>query len=338
MKYCLVSRCVALAAVTLTVAACTMKEQEPAPLSGPSEFGQSLNVSVTPDILTQDGASQSVVTVIARGPNGAPLASLPLRAEIVVGGVATDFGKLSAHNIATDANGRATVVYTAPASPAGAVVDPFTLVNIAITPLGSDFGNAVWRLTTLRLVPPGGVIIAPPAGLIPNFTFTPSSPTDNQTVLFDANSSEAPENNPIAQYRWNFGDGATGTGVTTTHAYKEPGTYSITLSVVDAFGRSRDAAQAIIVTQGVSPIARFVASPTAQNINRDVFFNATTSTPPPGRTITGYAWNFGDNTTSNEGPNTRHAFARAGTYVVTLTVTDSVGRTNTTQANISIIP
>ncbi len=143
MKHCLVSRCVALAAVTLTVAACTMKEQEPAPLSGPSEFGQSLNVSVTPDILTQDGASQSVVTVTARGPNGAPLASLPLRAEIVVGGVATDFGKLSARNIATDANGRATVVYTAPASPAGAVVDPFTLVNIAITPLGSDFGNAV---------------------------------------------------------------------------------------------------------------------------------------------------------------------------------------------------
>ncbi len=83
---------------------------------------------------------------------------------------------------------------------------------------------------------------------------------------------------------------------------------------------------------------RFVTSPTVQNINRDLFFNATTSTPPPGRTITGYHWNFGDGTTSSQGPNTSHAYTRAATYVVTLTVTDNVGRTNTTQASITILP
>jgi PKD repeat protein len=336
MKNVLVPRCVALAAIALIAAGCTMKEQEPAPLTGPSEFAQSLTVSVTPDLLTQDGASQSVVTVIARGPSGAPLANLSLRAEIYVDGVATDFGSLSARNIVTDANGRATVVYTAPASPAGLAVDEFTLINIAVTPLGSDFGNSVTRLTTLRLVPPGGVI--PADGLRPAFTFTPNAPSDNQNVLFNASTSQAPANNPIVEYRWNFGDGGTGTGQLVTYSFDEPGTYTVTLTVFDGFGRSRSAAQSITVSAGVSPIARFVTSPATQNVNRDVFFNATTSTPGPGRTIVGYSWNFGDGSTSSQGPNTAHAYARTGTYNVTLTVTDDVGRTNTTTGTITILP
>jgi PKD repeat protein len=338
MKQSLLNRCVALVAVAVTVVGCTMKEQEPPPLTGPSEFAQSLTVTVTPDVIFQDGASQSIVTANAKGPNGNPLANISLRAEISVGGVVTDFGKLSARNIVTDGNGRATVVYTAPATPTGPVVDEFRLVNIAITPLGNDFGNSVPRVTTLRLVPPSGVIIAPPDGLVPLFTFTPTSPTDHENVLFDASASEAPANNPIAQYRWDFGDGGSGSGRTTTHAFNSAGTFSVTLTLVDGFGRSRSSAQTIIVGAGATPTARFNFSPTVQSVNRDVFFNAAESTASPGRRIVNYFWNYGDGTSGNDGQSPRHAYGRAGTYVVTLTVTDDAGRTNTAQGQVTITP
>src|SRR3954470_7511354 len=104
-------------------AGCTMKNQDAPPLTGPSELGTSINVSVTPDILQQDGASQSLVTITARDSNGLPYKNLSLRSEIEVGGVHVDFGSLSARNLVTDSSGRATLVYTAPSSPSGPAVD-----------------------------------------------------------------------------------------------------------------------------------------------------------------------------------------------------------------------
>ena len=340
MKQPLFARCVALAAVALTLAGCKMNKQDAPDLAGPSEFAQSLTLSVSPDVLTQDGASQSVVTVIARGPNGAPLANVSLRAEIVVNGVPTDFGKLSARNIVTDSNGRATVVYTAPASPAGPVVDPFTLVNIHVTPVGSDFGNSTPRVTTLRLVPPGGGVIAPPDGLQPAFTFTPSAPIDNQSILFDASSSRAPSNNPIVQYQWNFGDGGTATGITTTYEYRTPNTYTVTLTVTDGFGRSRSTSQSITVSAGSNPTSLFTFSPASPTTQTTVLFNAAASQAAPGRTITRYAWDFGDpeDRTAGSGVQTSHRFTRAGTYTVTLVVTDDGGRKGTSSLTVTVLP
>ena len=173
----------ASAAVLLPLAGCTMHEQEAPPLSGPSEYGTSIAMTVAPDVLTQDGASQSLITVTARDANGQPLRNVSLRAEIQIGGVRADFGTLSARNLVTGNDGRATVVYTAPAAPAVAV-DNGTLVDIVITPVGSDFNNSTPRTAAIRLVPPG--IVVPPDGLKPAFTFTPSAPADSQPVLFDA--------------------------------------------------------------------------------------------------------------------------------------------------------
>jgi parallel beta-helix repeat protein len=53
-------------------------------------------------------------------------------------------------------------------------------------------------------------------------------------ATFDASNST--DNVGIVSYEWDFGDGTTGTGVTTTHAYTNPGTYTATLTVRDAAG------------------------------------------------------------------------------------------------------
>lgn len=69
----------------------------------------------------------------------------------------------------------------------------------------------------------------PPVG---EFEFFPEDPTVGEDVTFDASDSFDPDGQ-IVQYLWDFGDGATGEGSITGHLYAAPGTYSITLTVVD---------------------------------------------------------------------------------------------------------
>ena len=54
---------------------------------------------------------------------------------------------------------------------------------------------------------------------IARFTFSPTSPTLNQDVSFNASSSSASN----GTYAWDFGDGQTGAGVTVTHRYQRGG-------------------------------------------------------------------------------------------------------------------
>lgn len=59
---------------------------------------------------------------------------------------------------------------------------------------------------------------------------------ENAMVIF--NASRSTDNVGIIGYEWDFGDGATGTGITATHVYANPGTYNVTLTVEDAAGNS----------------------------------------------------------------------------------------------------
>src|SRR5262245_19488447 len=219
---------------------CMTQAQDKPPLTGPSEFGTSITLAVNPDVLRQDGVSQSLVTITARNQNGQPLPNLPVRAEITVNGIIADFGTLSAKNLVTDASGKATLVYTAPPSPPFSS-DPGTIVQIAVTPAGTDFANAVARVVSIRLVPPG--VVTPPRSLSAVFTFTPTAPNEDSDVLFDATSSiQANRNITIASYSWNFGDGRTGSGRQVSHNF-DAGNFTVTLTIADAIGRTGTATQ-----------------------------------------------------------------------------------------------
>jgi PKD repeat protein len=321
----LISRMATAAGVLALASACTMKSQEAPPLTGPSELGQSVAIAVSPDVLPQDGASQSFITVTARDENSQPVRNLTLRTEIRVGGVPVDFGTLSARSVVTGSDGRATLVYTAPPSPAVSP-DAFIVVDVVVTPLGTDYNNSNQRSAAIRLVPQGTVI--PPGDLVPAFTFTPTAPQENQTVLFDASTSKG----SIAEYAWDFGDGDHGSGRTTDHDYATAGTYVARLTISDAFGRSASAVQSITVGAGVQPTASFVFSPTAPLPSQQVFFNASASRPAPGRTLVRYQWDFGDGS-SGSGVQPSHVYATTGQYNVTLVVTDDADRRATvTQA------
>jgi len=83
-------------------------------------------------------------------------------------------------------------------------------------------------------------------------------------------------------------------------------------------------------TGNIPPTAAFTS--TASNLG--VNFNAATSSDSDG-TITGYAWNFGDSTTGT-GVAPSHTYPAAGSYTVSLTVTDNGGATATVPRPVTV--
>lgn len=81
--------------------------------------------------------------------------------------------------------------------------------------------------------------------------------------------------------------------------------------------------QAIALVPAQAPVASFSASVSKKSNVAN--FDASASTDPDG-TIAVYAWDYGDGTTApNGGPTPSHAYTQAGTYTVTLTLTDELG-------------
>ena len=322
---------VAAAAVLLT--ACTMKKQETPSLTGPSELGTSITVGVSPDVLTQDGASQSFVSITARDANGQPFRNVSMRAQVYLQGTAVDFGTLSARSLVTDGNGRASLVYTAPSAPGG--VRTSTPIQIGITPAESDFGNATTRFVTIQLVPPGTVGL-PPSTLLAEFQIP--SPNAGDSAVFAATVTDASGGDATGQvtsFTWSFGDGGSASGRTATHTFSTPGSFPVSLTITDAVGRTATQTHTVTVGAGANPVAQFVASPTAIVVNQAVNFNATLSAATPGHKITDYSWNFGDGALGN-GPLVSHTYTVAGSYVVVLKITDDAGRKGTTTQTITV--
>jgi len=68
-------------------------------------------------------------------------------------------------------------------------------------------------------------------------------------VSFDASGSLDPDG-LVTSYRWDFGDGASGNGVTTEHIYTNPGNYTVSLTVTDNSGLVATASSAVTVRAG----------------------------------------------------------------------------------------
>ncbi|HYU56141.1 MAG TPA: PKD domain-containing protein [Candidatus Dormibacteraeota bacterium] len=77
-----------------------------------------------------------------------------------------------------------------------------------------------------------------------SFTYSPSNPAPLTNIQFTATATggTAPYN-----YSWDFGDGTTGTGAAATHSYLLPGTYTVSLTVVDANGLTTTASTTVTV-------------------------------------------------------------------------------------------
>ena len=82
-----------------------------------------------------------------------------------------------------------------------------------------------------------------------SFTASPSSGGTPLTAAFNAAASTDP-NGTIVTYRWSYGDGSTGSGVSVLHTYAVEGTYMATLTVTDDEGFSDTMSMLIVVIDG----------------------------------------------------------------------------------------
>ena len=90
----------------------------------------------------------------------------------------------------------------------------------------------------------------------PTATFTSSCASLSCT--FDASASSDPDGEIMA-WDWTFGDGETASEPTPSHTYASPGSYSVTLSVLDSAGAVRTMTQQVTVSQSAATIG-FVGS------------------------------------------------------------------------------
>jgi PKD repeat protein len=285
---------VAALAAAVSLAGCTVKKTEAPPLAGPSELALSLQTSATPDVLGQDGISQSQVQIVARGPDTRPIGGVSMRVEILVSGTLMDYGRLSSRTVTTGSDGVARLTYTAP-PPLADPVDPFTIVQLLVTPINGDYANAFSRSVDIRLVPTGPVVLPPNSPPVASFVVTPTPVTTYTPVTFDA-SGTTDEGQPCGSaclYAWDFGDGSAATGQVVGHEFRTAGSFTVRLTVTDVRGRSATTAQAVTVTQTPRPTAVFTFSPANPTFDDPVFFNAAASTAAPGHRIVAYDWDFG---------------------------------------------
>ena len=130
-------------------------------------------------------------------------------------------------------------------------------------------------------------------------------------------------NGDTLTYRWDFGDGTTGTGARPSHTYAIPAgspshVYTASLVVSDGITDSAPATAAVEVLDH-APHAD-AAGPSTGFRNQPITFDASGSSDEDGDALT-YRWDFGDGATSTE-RNPAHAYAAFGGYTARLIVQD----------------
>jgi PKD repeat protein len=170
---------------------------------------------------------------------------------------------------------------------------------------------------------------------VSNFTFSPTSPSVNQTVFFNGSGSTTPSGTTITSYAWDFGDGTTASVASPTHAYTMPGSFVARLTVTNSAGQTGTSTQTVSV--GAPLQARITATPTTGTTTTTFFFDARTSTPGTGTFITSYRFTFGDGTfQDSSSPTATHTFAAAGSYTVTVTIRDNQATPATSTASVVV--
>ena len=136
----------------------------------------------------------------------------------------------------------------------------------------------------------------------------------------------AVQNHPggIASYEWNFGDGNVGTGQGPQHLYTQAGLFLVSLLITDAAG-CKDTLTLPAYIRVNGPTADFNAAVPGSCLSTAISFNDGSVTDGT-HGITQWKWSYGDGVTELlNAPPFSHSYSAAGTYSVSLTVTDAAG-------------
>ena len=177
----------------------------------------------------------------------------------------------------------------------------------AVLPGASD---GCGTIETRRIVS----VNAPPAPVID----APDRIAAGALTLFDAGASADP-GGAVTHFAWDFGDGATATGVQAQHRFATSGTFRVRLAVTDDAGVGNSRVEAVRPVEVTPPPEAGLTAPPALRPGM-----------PHAWTVAGDAgdlketWLFGDGV-AIDGPATSHAFDKPGVFPVTVTLDDGGG-------------
>lgn len=178
----------------------------------------------------------------------------------------------------------------------------------------------------------GGGATTPNATPVAAITTSATSGTATLAVDFSGTLSSDSDGS-ITGWAWDFGDGATGSGITVQHAYTTAGNYTATLTVTDDDGASDSASIDISVTANTPPVAIVRADVVEGLAPLTVRFDGSASSDADGPLT--WHWDFGNGDFADI-PAPAALYDVPGQYVATLTVTDSGGTTSSTSITLYV--
>jgi DNA/RNA endonuclease G (NUC1) len=160
----------------------------------------------------------------------------------------------------------------------------------------------------------------------------PYTANEGASISMSASGSVDP-NGTITTYSWSFGDGAMATGVSTTHTYAQDGDYTVRLIVVD-----NDAlADTVTTTAHVANVAPVIAPFTGDTLIVGETYSRTGTFMDPGADPWSAMVNyFGDGSPAaalalnGKGFSLSNTYAKTGTFIVSLSISDDDVRTLST--------
>ena len=288
--------------------------------------------AVTLTATDDDGATGSdAITITVNPPgNAAPTVTITSGGGTYVGGATVTFqgagtdpedGTLSGGDLAWTSSLDGALGTGSPLATSSLSVGTHT-----ITLVGTDSGGAsATAQVSVTILPPNGA---------PTVTITGGAGTyDAGDPIQFAGSATDPEDGSLAGTAlvWSSNvDGVMGTGASITDSSLTAGTHTVTLTGVDSGGLSDSDAIIVVINAvavNLSPNA-VLTGPTSADTGVSLTYDASSSADNDGA-IVDYAFDFGDGTVlTGTTATASHVWATAGTWTVTLTVTDDDGATD----------
>ena len=133
-------------------------------------------------------------------------------------------------------------------------------------------------------------------------------------------------------YAWSYGDGETGSGAVTTHAYGSFGTYAAVVTATNGTSAVTATAEVEVTDAAIAGLSATSDSPTELGSTTTL-----TASVSAGSNVV-YAWSYGDGETGS-GAVTAHAYGASGTYAAVVTATNGTSAvTATTEVEVGLGP
>jgi len=162
-------------------------------------------------------------------------------------------------------------------------------------------------------------------------------------MTFDGTASYDPNGKAIKSYAWNFGDPTSASNTATTaqasHTYLRAGSYSVSLTVVDAANLSSTTTSTVVIANIAPAISAFSGATLLQGESYAAAGSFADADPDQWTATVNYGDGSGLHPLALNGQSfsLSHTYTAAGTHTVNVTVQDNDGGTGSRTATVTVL-